>query len=97
MTDAKSKEERACCAHLHVSYATSEADGITTGWWACEDCKQIFLPANLLKEITSGWETEKSEGAVTVHHRMVGGVLCRWWGDGQPPEGVALIDRAVCL
>lgn len=52
------------------------------------------LTPNILKHVTSEWATEKNDMAVTVHHRMVEGVLCRWWGDGPVPDGVALIDRA---
>lgn len=50
--------------------------------------------ANILREVSSEWDTEQNDNAVTVHHRMVAGVLCRWWGDGPTPKGVALIDTA---
>jgi ribA/ribD-fused uncharacterized protein len=52
---------------------------------------------NLLRDETSQWEVQtESEGnpCVPCHARVVGGVLCRWWGDGNPPSGVELIDRA---
>jgi hypothetical protein len=53
---------------------------------------------NLLRDETSAWEvqTQDSEGnpVVTCHTRVVGGVLCRWWGDDAPPSGVEAIDRA---
>lgn len=52
---------------------------------------------NLLKPVTSEWATEKNDMQMTVHHRMVEGVLCRWWGDGPTPDGVALIDAACDL
>lgn len=52
---------------------------------------------NVLKHVTSEWDTTKNDVEVTTHHRMVEGVLCRWWGDGPTPDGVALIDRAVAL
>lgn len=51
-------------------------------------------PANVLRNVSSEWKTEKNDAAVTVHHRMVDGVLCRWWGDGPTPPGVAKIDAA---
>ncbi len=40
------------------------------------------------------WEREAGPGLVTCNSRVVGGVLCRWWGDGAVPDGVALIDAA---
>ena len=42
--------------------------------------------------------TKDADGnpCVTEHSLVVGGVLCRWWGDGEPPEGVAAINRAAC-
>jgi hypothetical protein len=43
---------------------------------------------------TTEWETRTDEGCVTCHTRVVDGVLCRWWGDGPVPTGVAKIDRA---
>lgn len=53
---------------------------------------------NLLRDESSAWEIQRqdSEGnpVVTCHTRMIGGVLCRWWGDGPAPSGVDLIDRA---
>lgn len=39
-----------------------------------------------------GWERHEEEKVVTCHSRMVGGVLCRWWGDSQDPPGVAMIN-----
>lgn len=47
-----------------------------------------------MSDITA-WERTKEPGAETVTSRVVGGVLCRWWGDGSTPEGVVLINRAV--
>lgn len=49
---------------------------------------------NFLREVSSEWETTMNDDSVTCHDRMVGGVLCRWWGDGETPEGVAVIDSA---
>lgn len=43
---------------------------------------------------TSEWHTFVNPPAMTIHTRDVGGVLCRWWGDGPVPAGVALIDAA---
>lgn len=53
---------------------------------------------NVLKEVTSDWYiTTENNGYATVpcHSRMIEGVLCRWWGDGPVPKGVALINAAV--
>jgi hypothetical protein len=48
---------------------------------------------NILKEVTTEWVTEREAGKITCHTRMIGGVLCRWWGDGPPPPGArALTD-----
>lgn len=41
------------------------------------------------------WYAFVNPPAVTINTRQVGGVLCRWWGDGPAPAGVALIDAAV--
>jgi hypothetical protein len=43
---------------------------------------------------TSAWEHTHGSGEIACHSRVVKGVLCRWWGEGPAPEGVALIDRA---
>jgi hypothetical protein len=51
--------------------------------------------ARVLQDVTTGWQTQTNEGTVPTHSRMVDGVLCRWWGEGAPPAGVALIDAAV--
>ncbi len=48
---------------------------------------------NILKHYSTEWDHEINEGAVMVHHNMVEGVLCRWWGDDGEPDGVALIDK----
>jgi len=50
---------------------------------------------NILKDVDSEWDTEKSDNIVTCHYRMIGGVLCRWWGDGPEPSGVKKIDAAL--
>ena len=49
--------------------------------------------ANVLKTVTSEWDHTHNPGEVACHSRMVGGVLCRWWGNETPP-GVALINEA---
>jgi hypothetical protein len=49
--------------------------------------------ANPFKVLTSEWQTDRGENQVTCHSRMVDGVLCRWWGDDEPP-GTAKIDAA---
>jgi hypothetical protein len=41
-----------------------------------------------------GWQVFTNPPATTVNTRDVGGVLCRWWGDGPAPAGVAVIDAA---
>ena len=50
---------------------------------------------NILKDVDSEWDTEKSDNIVTCHCRMIGGVLYRWWGDGPEPSGVKKIDAAL--
>lgn len=45
-------------------------------------------------ESADGWHVFANPPAATIHTRLVGGVLCRWWGDGPVPPGVALIDAA---
>lgn len=49
----------------------------------------------ILKEVSSEWETTKNDNEVPCHSRMVEGVLCRWWGDGPAPRGVAILDSRV--
>ena len=48
---------------------------------------------NVLREVSSEWDTTMNDNE-TCHSRMIGGVLCRWWGDGSTPEGVKWIDDA---
>lgn len=43
------------------------------------------------------WEYEAGPGEVTCHSRVIAGVLCRWWGEGAAPRGVAVIDQAAAL
>lgn len=38
------------------------------------------------------WETHKVAGEATVHSVVIGGILCRWWGDTEP-EGVSLLNN----
>ena len=47
MNEQQSSNERACCSHLHVSYLTSTVEGLTRGWWACDDCDAKFTPTAL--------------------------------------------------
>lgn len=51
-----------------------------------------------LEPDTNGWtvDTTETEGRqiVTCHTRVIGGVLCRWWGDGPQPTGVEILDAA---
>lgn len=47
---------------------------------------------NFLKEYSTEWEHDVNDGKVMCHHKMIGGVLCRWWGDGPEPKGVAVIN-----
>lgn len=61
--------------------------------WCRDDTPTSEPP--LLKDINTEWVTEKNEGDMTVHHLMVGGVLCRWWGDGPEPSGVARLAALV--
>lgn len=48
---------------------------------------------NFLKEQTTDWQTDIGPNQVTCHSRVIGGVLCRWWGNGPEPEGVAILDK----
>ena len=50
---------------------------------------------NILRNVSSEWRTTMADNQVTCHDRMVEGVLCRWWGDGPTPPGVAVIDNAL--
>lgn len=43
--------------------------------------------------VASPWEHTANPGEVPCHSRLVGGVLCRWWGS-EEPEGVQSIDAA---
>ena len=52
-------------------------------------------PQNFLKDVDSEWDVTHGENEVTCHSRMVGGVLCRWWGDGSDPSGVRFINEAI--
>lgn len=69
--------------------------------WLEQRIAAISAPAsasvypNILKDVDSDWDTEKNEGAVTCHSRMIGGVLCRWWGDGPEPSGIVKINAAL--
>lgn len=38
------------------------------------------------------WEAHKVAGEATVHSVVIGGILCRWWGDTEP-EGVSLLNN----
>ena len=51
-------------------------------------------PRPIMGEGTGPWEADRGTNAVTCHSRLVGGVLCRWWGDGPAPGGVRAIDVA---
>lgn len=46
---------------------------------------------SLLMGDSQGWIAERDPGTVPCHSRVIGGVLCRWWGD-TPPPGVARLD-----
>lgn len=48
----------------------------------------------VLKDVTTEWVADENAGTVKTHSRMVDGVLCRWWGAGPAPAGVAKIDQA---
>lgn len=48
--------------------------------------------SNFLKHYSTEWDHSLNDDKVMCHHKMVEGVLCRWWGDGPEPDGVALID-----
>jgi hypothetical protein len=38
------------------------------------------------------WETDRQDGQVTEHSMVIGGVLCRWWGEQEPP-GAQILAR----
>lgn len=82
-----------------VELNNEEAEICRLALEACADA--IGDRPKLLREETSQWEIETKDdegrGVYTCHARVVGGVLCRWWGDGAPPPGAAAIDWAVRL
>lgn len=39
------------------------------------------------------WQTETGDDQVTCHSLVIGGVLCRWWGEVEP-EGARLLSAA---
>jgi hypothetical protein len=43
--------------------------------------------------LNRGWETDTSENGAKCHSIVIGGILCRWWGDEEPP-GVSLLNAA---
>ncbi len=49
-----------------------------------------------LQDITwTRWVTEpNTANSVAVHTRVIGGILCRWWGT-EPPKGRILLDAFV--
>ena len=57
------------------------------------DKSQPEPQANILKTVSSEWQTTRNNNEVTCHSRMIEGVLCRWWGEDTPP-GVQMIDAA---
>lgn len=69
-----------------------------TGFWGEVPSEPLTSHKNLLRDETAKWEVQKTDcdgnPVVTCHTRVVGGVLCRWWGDEAPPSGVEAIDRA---
>jgi hypothetical protein len=44
-------------------------------------------------ESTLDWEVG-NVGAVVVHSLVIGGVLCRWWGEEEPVGASLLLDFA---
>lgn len=62
---------------------------------SASDMIKLIYEADKASAPANGWDTFKNPPAATVNSRDVGGVLCRWWGDGPEPAGVALIDAAV--
>jgi len=42
------------------------------------------------------WEIDRGERQVTCHSLVIGGVLCRWWGeDNEKPPGADLLAALV--
>lgn len=73
-------------------------DPVCTAHDLCPEFRGQLLsksPANILRNVSSEWSTTAAKGEVTCHTRMVGGVLCRWWGGGPTPPGVRQIDKAI--
>lgn len=67
--------------------------------WVSEngDPEVEYLPkqagGNFLTNDTTDWKSERGHGAIACHTRVIGGVLCRWWGE-EEPRGVRILDRA---
>lgn len=38
------------CAHLRIGYLTETVEGLTRGWWQCEDCHHGFVPLILANQ-----------------------------------------------
>jgi hypothetical protein len=85
-----SNTSRACCAHLHVSYLTSTVQGITRGWWACDDCDQNFSPMAAPSPYAPGAEsTLCHDGHEPIRHFHKDCPLCevmqRWMDEANAP------------
>jgi hypothetical protein len=63
---------------------------------AIDAANEALTPAPQPSDAAWTTHTRDADGnpCVAEHSRVVGGVLCRWWGDGPAPAGVAMIDRA---
>jgi hypothetical protein len=49
------------CAHLHVEYHTlRNLDGITIGWWQCDDCETKFVPESTAARLSNEYWTAQS-------------------------------------
>ena len=63
-----------------------------------QDSKQPIIPplpaSAYSADVTTGWEKTKGDNEIACHSRMIGGVLCRWWGDGEVPSGVEMLNAA---
>ena len=79
----------------HRIYETKYVDALVERICKLEAQQSATNHPNVLKNVSSEWDHEKNDNCVMTHHKMVEGVLCRWWGDGPEPKGVAIIDAAI--
>lgn len=47
----------------------------------------------LLDATDPNWTVTIGKGEINCHSKNIGGVLCRWWGNGEPPSGVKSLEE----